>query len=217
MVRIPEDIGILVIISEVRRTIIIGAFKLTDALSLLLKVGGDIVNVTRHFTCSHCVTDLMLIYALILPHLFLLCCHEIPILSVRIVGLGGISTGIDVRMGYDAAPLVNSALSTSITTLASTMCSPTFNTSTTTTTGVNARYLEIITAVMSLAYNKVVGNMASITRKIIMQYHRLDFGNEMVDVLCLDTPKEEYYLLLDSPVIILMVSQCGLEVVLIHM
>ena len=48
LIRIPKDIGILVIISKSRRTMIGGAFKLTDALSLIFNVVGNLGNFTKH-------------------------------------------------------------------------------------------------------------------------------------------------------------------------
>ena len=50
-----------------------------------------------------------------------------------------------------------------------------------------------------------------------MQFGRLYLGNAIIDVLCLGPLQEEYYLLLESPVIIPMVSTCVLDVVLLHM
>ena len=79
------------------------------------------------------------------------------------------------------------------------------------------RYLAIITMVKSLADKKVFGNMAIGIGKIVTHSRRLDLDNAMINVLCLDPLKEEYYLLLYIIVIIPMHSKCGLDVVLLHM
>ena len=81
-----------------------------------------------------------------------------------------------------------------------------------TTTGVNTRDLAIITAVTSLADKKVVGNMKISTGKIVMQSRGLDLVNAMVNIFSLDPLKEEYHLLLASPVIVPMFIQRGLDV-----
>ena len=119
-VRIPKDIGVLVIISEGWRTIISGPLKFTDALCLLLNMGGNLGNVTGNFTRAHRFTASVLGSILVLPHLLILCCREIPIPGIRILCLGYVSAGIDFRLGWEAAPPVTPAFSAPTTILAST-------------------------------------------------------------------------------------------------
>ena len=186
--RIPKYVGVLVFTSKVWRTIISGAIKVTDALCLILNMGGDIGNVTGNLSCAHCVTAFVIGSLLVIPHLLILLCREIPILGVRIVCLGYVSAGADVRLGWEATLPVTPASSVPTTISASTTSLPTVTTLAT-TTGVNVRYLEMINTVTILAEKKVVGNMEIITGEIAMQSRDLDLGNAMINVLCLDTLK----------------------------
>ena len=107
-------------------------------------------------------------------------------------------------------------LSVPTTMLASAASLPTL-TNLATTMGVNVRYLAIISVVMSLADMKVVGNMVSSTGEIVTQSRGLYLGNVIMNVLCLGPPQEESYILLESPVILPIFSQSGLDFVVIHM
>ena len=184
LVRTPEYIGILVIINGGGHTITSDAFNITDGLYLLINVSGDLGNVTRHFTCYHCVTAFVLRSALILPHLLISRYHKIPILSIRIIGLGGINTGVGVRLVWENALTITPAYFMCTTTSASAASSLTV-TNLTATTVVNARDLAIIYTVTRLAYKKVIRNMASCTIEIVMQYRCMGLGNAMIDSLCL--------------------------------
>ena len=135
--RIPKYVGVLVFTSKVWRTIISGAIKVTDALCLILNMGGDLGNVTGNFSCAHCVTAFVIGSLLVIPHLLILLCREIPILGVRIVCIGDISAVVDVRLVWEAAPPTTPALSSSATNLAITTSSSTFTTLAT-TTGINS-------------------------------------------------------------------------------
>ena len=187
-----------------------------DALFLLLDVGGNLGKFTGNFTFAHYVTASMLVYILVLPHLLRICCCEITILGFRIVCISYVSAGIDFSICWEAMPPVIPTSSAPTTFSASAASSPTVTTSDT-TTGVNVRDLEITTAITSLADKKLVVKMASRTGEIVMQSYVLDLGNAMVMIFSLDPLQEKYYFILDSPVIVPMGSQHGINGMLLHM
>ena len=212
----PKYIGAIFVISGGWRTIISGTLNFTDALCLILNIGGNIGIVILHFTRTHCITASVLGYLMVMSHLLLIHCRRIPILSVRIKGLVDIGTNVKIRLGWEAAPPITPDSSAPTTIFASTTSSHTFTTSAT-ITGVNARYLVIITAVKSLADKKLVVKMASRTGEIVMQSYVLDLGNAMVMIFSLGPLQEKYYFILDSPVIVPMGSQHGINGMLLHM
>ena len=136
----------------------------------------------------------MLGYILVLPHILLLYYHGITILGTRILFLDYVIADVKFRLGWEAAPPITPT-SPALTTISASAASLPTVTNSDNTKGVNYRDLAIITIVTSLADKKEVENMASKTGEIIMQSRGLDLGNAMINVLCIDSLQEEYYLL----------------------